>query len=183
MKKLRMNDNPEGREKGNFIELGALWLILPLLKWSFPSIPKTSMRLFFVRISQTWRLNGKTFLVKYLKECYRLMQHYIGGQPQISSIDIAVGLNGGIPKIIPGDLRLLIKQRNSEVIRFTLTVFSLYRVIKIPGTLKLGSITDPFKGRVPTLHKVDLMVALHNFLFFGKCRTSGLKTNWSRRDR
>jgi hypothetical protein len=71
------------------------------------------------------------------------MQHYIAGHPQLSSIDIAVGLNGGIPSIIPGDLRLLIKRRDPVVVRFILTVFSLYRVVKIPGTLKLNSIT-PF---------------------------------------
>jgi len=103
----------------------------------------------------------------YLKECYRLLQHFVAGQPQKSSIDIAVALSGGVPCIIPGSLRLLIKKREPEVIRFVLTVFSLYRVIKIPGTLKLGSITDPFKGSSPTIERVGLTIALRNFLLLG----------------
>lgn len=133
------------------------------------------MRVLFFRVSSLWSDNGKVFLVKYLKECYRLMQHYIAGHPQLSSIDIAVGLNGGIPSIIPGDLRLLIKRRDPVVVRFILTVFSLYRVVKIPGTLKLNSITDPFKGLCPTLPKVDLAIALNNFLLLGNVRSVVLK--------
>jgi hypothetical protein len=81
-----------------------------------------------------------------LKECVRLYQHYLAGRPEYLSKDIPIAIAGGIPSIIPGSLRLEIKRRNVDVIKCVFTILSVYRVMKVPGTLKLNTITDPFKG-------------------------------------
>lgn len=53
---------------------------------------------------------------------------------------------GGLPRIIPAAERHRIRRGDIRVIRFWTGLFNLYRVIQIPGVLKLQTITDPFKG-------------------------------------
>ena len=50
--------------------------------------------------------------------------------------------NEGLPVVIPVYDRRLIMAGSASVARYWLTLFSLYRVIRIPGSLKLGTITD-----------------------------------------
>jgi hypothetical protein len=64
----------------------------------------------------------------------------------------------GLPLIIPGVIRLQIEAGNPVVIRTVLTILSVYRIIKYPGSLKLATITDPFKGLSETLDKVEVAV-------------------------
>jgi len=73
---------------------------------------------------------------------------------------VIVGIAGGLPTIIPGSLRLLIRAGDSSTIRAVLTLLSVYRVISIPVQLKLGTITDPFKGQSETLPKYELIKAV-----------------------
>jgi len=62
-----------------------------------------------------------------------------------------VDITGGLPRIIPGRLRSRMRSGDPVAIRSGLTVLSVYRVITIPGQLKLSTITDPFKGLNRTL--------------------------------
>lgn len=55
-------------------------------------------------------------------------------------------LVGGLPSVIPKYDRVAIRNNSYSVIRWWLTVFSIYRVLDAPGKLKLETITDPFKG-------------------------------------
>lgn len=41
-----------------------------------------------------------------------------------------------------------------------LSLLQVYRVLKVPGKLKLGTITDPFKGLEPTLPKYEILRAI-----------------------
>jgi len=52
----------------------------------------------------------------------------------------------GLPRFIPLADRRAIISGNSFIIKYWSSLFALYRVIKIPGTLKLKTITDPFSG-------------------------------------
>lgn len=52
----------------------------------------------------------------------------------------------GLPKIIPGSLRLLIESGDGKVLRIVLTLISIFRVFKYPSEPKLSTITNPFTG-------------------------------------
>lgn len=90
--------------------------------------------------------NGNKFTVMYLKECMRICQHFVAGSPIFLSQGIPVDLAGGLPRIIPGVLRARFRAGDPRAIRVVLTVLSTYRIIRVPGELKLNTITDPFKG-------------------------------------
>jgi len=107
--------------------------------------------------------NGKTFTVKYLKECVRIVQHFVSGNPISVTTEMPISLARGIPTIIPGKIRLQMHDGDHRVIRGVLTLLSIYRIIKINPVLKLGSITDPFKGLDPTLPKYEILKAKRTF--------------------
>lgn len=84
----------------------------------------------------------------------------MSGNPIYVTDVMPVALAGGLPKVIPGPLRSLIRSGDKNTIRAVLTMASLYRVIHVNCTLKLGTITDPFKGHTSTLPKYELMKSL-----------------------
>lgn len=59
---------------------------------------------------------------------------------------LRVGMRRGLPLIIPGDLRLLIEAKDTVVIKLTLTILSVFRVMPSYPKLKLETITSPFNG-------------------------------------
>jgi hypothetical protein len=96
-----------------------------------------------------------TFTVKYLKVCYMMTV------TRLSRVSPSLYVSGpgepivgctkeGYPRIIPLRFRPAFADPenpdNRGVIKCILSVFSLYRVIKIPPKLKLNTITDPFTG-------------------------------------
>jgi hypothetical protein len=85
-------------------------------------------------------------LVLYLKEATRIVQAFVSGNPVLIT-EFPISLKGGLPSIIPGPLRLLMRQRDLNTFRGVLSVLAVYRVIQIPGKLKLETITEPFKGQ------------------------------------
>jgi len=99
------------------------------------------------RITQLRLRNGNYFVVKYLKECLRISQHFVAGSIVTRSIGIPVDLAGGLPRIIPGVLRARFRAGDPRAIRVVFTVLSVFRIIRVPGVLKLNTITDPFKGK------------------------------------
>lgn len=88
----------------------------------------------------------------------RILQHYVSGHPILVS-DKIVGLSGGLPSIIPGTLRSKIRSEDHVTIRGCLSILSVYRVIKVPGVLKLETITDPFKGESLELSQYEVIKA------------------------
>lgn len=100
----------------------------------------------------------------YLKEAVRILQHFIAGRPVNLSLDLPVAISSGIPKIIPGYIRARIRAGDPLLTQVSLTVLSVYRVLKVPGKLKLESISDPFKGTKETLDDSDLSDALQDLL-------------------
>nr|UPW42172.1 MAG: putative RNA dependent RNA polymerase [Jiangsu mito-like virus 11] len=116
--------------------------------------------------------NGNTFTVKYLKECLRICQHFVAGSPVFLSKGIPVDLAGGLPRIIPGVLRARFRAGDPRAIRVVLTVLSAYRIIRVPGQLKLNTITDPFKGQDDALPKWALERSILWLLQIGNFRKS-----------
>lgn len=67
--------------------------------------------------------------------------------------------------VIPGVIRARIRAGDPLMTRGALSLFAVYRVIKVPCVLKLGSITDPFTGESETLASTELKRALRDLGF------------------
>jgi hypothetical protein len=153
----------------------------------FPAKGKYSSRLrqlsaFLVHIQNMNRNHGSAYVVKYLKVSQLAIQKAIAGTAvgSLNQLDPSLAFPGlatcGLPKFIPlRDRRLILLNGSAPVIRWWLTLFSVYRVIYIPGTLKLGTITDPMTAPWSSVMEVaEELVKLINpsmfdiSKFFGK---------------
>jgi hypothetical protein len=114
------------------------------------------------------RRHGGEFTVKYLKACNLAVSKYLAGQPFKSLSEIEPDLplprlsKSGLPVIIGTRDRRSLRLNNLGVIRLYLTLFSLYRIISIPGKLKLGTITDPFSGNESSLKGIENWMRNHS---------------------
>lgn len=128
-----------------------------------------------VHIQNMEKNHGTAFTIKWLKACTVALQKYLGGDPLKSLRSLEPNLPlprliNGCPAYINKRDRELMRMGNSNISRFWLTQFQVYRILKGPYFPKLGSITDPFNGRtrdllelvslrfnpfVPFLDKVD----------------------------
>lgn len=119
------------------------------------------------RVAALLAKNGNEFSVLYLKECVRLIHHWIADRPEISrEVGVRVATRRGLPTIIPGILRLRMEAKELVVIRAVLTILSVFRIIKYPGTLKLETITNPFTGASKTLPAIEIALTWKRFFPF-----------------
>lgn len=105
---------------------------------------------FLVHLQNMKRNHGSTYVVKYLKTSQLAIQKAIAGTRVLSlrqldnSLPFPYLATCGLPRFIPiRDRRLMLVNGSPSVIRWWLTLYSVYRVISIPGQLKLSTITDP----------------------------------------
>jgi hypothetical protein len=110
------------------------------------------------------RLNarhGGRYVVAYLKSGQLAIQKAIAGNKLSSLRELEPSLplprltQSGFPRYIPLSERRAMKSKSQSVIRFWLTLFAVYRIISIPGKLKLNTITDPFSGSKEGLQRVS----------------------------
>jgi hypothetical protein len=95
--------------------------------------------------------HGSTFTVKWLKSCTVALQKWLGEDKVKSLREIEPNLPlprviNGCPSIINKTDRQMMRKGNVHIIRFWHSLFSIYRVLQIPGQLKLETITSPFSG-------------------------------------
>jgi len=143
---------------GNSFELPALfrkfgWRFI-LICFRTKEIKKITSRLRFLMnfakyILIMTRRHGEEYSVKYLKSSQLAIQRAVAGEPLSSLRELEADLplprlsRSGLPTIIPlADRRAILAGRGS-VIKWWLTIYSVYRVISIPGKLKTSTITDP----------------------------------------
>ena len=86
----------------------------------------------------------------------------IGGEPTTSSEEPRVATSRGLPKIIPGDLRLLIEAKDLVITRAVLSVLQCYRIMKAAPKRKLETITAPFKGLTETLPSFEVSAVVRD---------------------
>ena len=111
-------------------------------------------------IISMWKLSGRKALISYLKECVRATVQFVAGQQYIRN-SIPVKLNRvGLPKIIPGPLRIRIASlkggvETSEsilILRAVLSILQVYRTIKVPGLVaEISTVTGPYTGTITSL--------------------------------
>nr|UPW42287.1 MAG: putative RNA dependent RNA polymerase [Sichuan mountain mitovirus 9] len=95
--------------------------------------------------------HGSLFTVKWLKACSVALQKWKGGDnlKSLRSLESNLPLPrliNGCPAIINRNDRDLMRKGSNSIFRFWHSLFSLYRIFYIEGTMKLSTITDPFKG-------------------------------------
>lgn len=90
--------------------------------------------------------NGLTYMVKFMKSAQVLMMQALGGQRLYNLNPLGPRLartKAGLPRVIPALHRVAIRRSDRWTVRLWQSLFGLYRVIEIPGTLKLKTITEP----------------------------------------
>lgn len=90
--------------------------------------------------------NGLTYMVKFMKSAQVLMMQSLGGQRLYNLSPLGPRLartKAGLPRVIPALHRVGIRRGDRWTVRLWQSLFGLYRVIEIPGVLKLKTITDP----------------------------------------
>jgi len=95
--------------------------------------------------------HGSEFVVQFLKTGQLAIQRKLAGNPVSSLRELNPLLNlprlvNGLPSIIPAADRYLIRKGQISIIRYWLTLFSIYRIISIPGELNFSTIITPFGG-------------------------------------
>lgn len=118
--------------------------------------------------------HGSKSTVKWLKACLVAIQKELG-QDRLEHLtpltpDLPYSkMAGGLPRLIPVQDRMRIRSGDVRTIRFWTGLFNLYRVLKIPGELKLSTITAPFSG---SLEKLDYYISVVSverpYLFFSR---------------
>lgn len=107
------------------------------------------------------RHHGSAYVVKYLKASQLAIQKAIAGTKvsSLNQIDASLPFpylsTCGLPRFIPvRDRQLMLVNGSPSVIRWWLTLYAVYRVINIPGKLKLETITAPLTVSVSSVLEV-----------------------------
>lgn len=144
----------------NSVEFSVMWKayaprLLTLAYMKSASRMQGKLRLawnFTVYLRKMLKNNSPTYTVKFLKAGQLAISRSAAGKPMTTLSEVEPGYifprltNRGLPKFIGSSDRRAIAGGNKDVLRFWLTLFSLYRILLIPGTLKLKTIVDPFNG-------------------------------------
>jgi len=141
------------------------WRIVTLSLLSTKEISRFRMlHNFGVFILKMNRNHGEVYTVKYLKACQLCIQKKLAGQPFSSLREVEPDYNfprlskSGLPSVIKTTDRSSICNNSYRIIRLWLSIFSLYRVIKIPFNPKIHTITDSFSGS--NIHLADFNIWL-----------------------
>lgn len=121
----------------------------------------TSVMRFGKWVEVTVKSQGWRGVVIYCKACSTMMQQGLGNHVLSTSrlLGCAVSRTGrGLPRIIPSVHRKAIRSGDRWTFRLWLSLFGLYRVIEIPGKLKLNSITAPGLWSKDQLYEWSLFV-------------------------
>jgi hypothetical protein len=142
-----LNDSFSVKRKGLMVTMFAR--MLPAIGLGHTKFRLSIICYLIKRFFVLYKNQGMKGLVIYLKATTVILQQTIS---EFKLYDMS-GLNtriargrGGLPRIITNLDRVQIAKGNTDLMRFYLTIFNLYRILEFPGKLKLKSITDPFKG-------------------------------------
>lgn len=98
------------------------------------------------KFHKVYRDQGARGLCIRTKSLYVLTQQAAAGMKISATQDLGPAVSrskSGLPREIPVIHRQAIRKGDLLILRFYLTLFSIYRVLEFPGTLKLNTITDP----------------------------------------
>lgn len=162
VRKMRTSRWIRNREYLSFMML-PVWLIglRGLWKTCFLPMHDTILRIL--------KVNGRLHTANYLSVVVRAIVLWVGGERLVQDAPtVRIRLNrSGLPLFLPGPLRMLFATFRGEdqasvlgVIKVTITVLSVYRVIGCAPILKLETITGPFSGVSATLPFAEVLHAV-----------------------
>jgi hypothetical protein len=111
-------------------------------------------------ILRLWKTNGSLWLSQYLACVSRAIVLWVGGERLVQDgPSVRVRLSrSGLPLLLPGCLRRIFHQLKGEnhayalsVIKVSLTILAVYRVLGCAPILKLETVTGPFTGTASQL--------------------------------
>jgi len=127
-----------------------------LVLWIFGVSNQVPYLVLAKRIEDLKSHNGVKFVTEFLKESVRLVQHWKSGNPTTCiPTGVRVASRRGLPLILPGSLRLQLESGDPTVVRVVLTLLSIFRIFKYPGSIKLSTITEPFYGITDVVNKIE----------------------------
>jgi len=110
------------------------------------------------------RKNGLPYMVKFMKSAQSLLMQSLGGQRLHNLNPLGLRLartKAGLPRVIPALHRARLRGGDLWTVRLWQTLFGLYRVIEVPGKLKLGTITTPTSMQEWVLPEFSHFVTTH----------------------
>lgn len=102
--------------------------------------------LYLRKLNLLYKHGGLPMVVKYLKVASVIIQQVCGGQKLscLNGLGMRISRSkSGLPRFIPAYQRKLIKRGEFRVIKFWLTLISIFRDLHFLGELKLKTIIDP----------------------------------------
>jgi hypothetical protein len=108
--------------------------------------------------------NGLPYMVKFMKSAQSLLMQSLGGQRLYNLNPLGLRLartKAGLPRVIPVLHRARLRRGDLWTVRLWQTLFGLYRVIEVPGKLKLGTITKPTSMQEWVVPEFSLFVTTH----------------------
>lgn len=111
---------------------------------------------FYVQLRIIEKNHGTAYAIKYLKANQVAIQRVLAKTPYKSLRELEPDLPfprlySGLPSIIPLNDRRYIRSGHLGVIRYWLSVFGIFRVLKGPIKSKIDTIIDPFSGKEDAL--------------------------------
>lgn len=88
--------------------------------------------------------NGLPYMVKFMKSAQSILMQSLGGQRLHNLNPLGLRLartKAGLPRVIPVLHRQRLRDGHLWTVRLWQTLFGIYRVVEVPGKLKLGTIT------------------------------------------
>lgn len=143
--------NATFRLKARGLLVGAFGRMLPAIGLTRTLYRYRIILIFLRRCQEIFQSQGMKGLVNWLKANTVILQQSLGGFKlhDMTELKCRVSRNlAGMPRLVAASDRALIRKGNTDIMRFNLTLFNLYRVLEFPGQLKLGTITGPFKGNM-----------------------------------
>jgi hypothetical protein len=132
-------------------------------------------------VHSLWMASGMRYVVIYLKACHTLLQQACAGQKLSDTGSLGARVRrtrgGGLPTLIPVTHRKEISKGNKMIIRLWLSLFSIYRVIDIPGRVNLGTIIAPYSGETVILTEFSRFVGKFYLLVKEKFTVPGSITD------
>lgn len=142
--------------------------LVPLLGGTISPNWARICRAFLQQINLLHKHQGAPGVVKFLKVASVCTQQVVAGYiiPDLTPLGMRISRSkSGLPRIIPSLHRKKIMDGDKMVLRFWLTVFSLYRDLHFIGALKLKTITAPSTAS-PHSHEVGSLINSFVYLLF-----------------
>jgi hypothetical protein len=146
-----------------------IFMMLPVWLMGLRRLWGTCFQPLHDRILELWKTNGSLWLTQYLSQVCRIIVLWVGNEPYggtTASVRVRV-TRSGLPILLPRALRNIFHLLRGEehayalrVIRVTLSVLSVYRVVGCAPILKLETITSPFSGLGATLTAWEVSQAI-----------------------